>query len=326
MGRSWKEGIFEERAVEVFRIKGAYVVGEGLVLDRELRAIENVSDKYSDEEIARAVTNIRAARKASTLPHFDKLTILAKRRAVHNYGHYLIECFPMAVVGTGIALGEDPHYLTHLVPTPAEDVTLRSFRLLGVDLNQVLIQVADIPWYFDDLLVVRGLTSDGTYISPFCIMATNLLVEKAVAAAMPGKGPEKIFVRRVPGWGRGREMHNEEQVFQRLSGRGFVAVEPGTMSLDQQIILFSQAKHVIGVAGAAMTNIAFCNPGTRVTLLYPANFPDAFFWFIAQHKQLDYLEIRCDQTTYEPPESWVAGFTIREKDIAYLEQIRSVEA
>jgi capsular polysaccharide biosynthesis protein len=97
------------------------------------------------------------------------------------------------------------------------------------------------------------------------------------------------------------------------------------MSLDQQILLFSNARQVIGVAGAAMTNIAFCKPGTRVTLLYPATFPDAFFWFIAQHKQLDYLEIRGDQTTYEPPESWTAGFTIREKDIAYLEQVRTVD-
>jgi len=188
------------------------------------------------------------------------------------------------------------------------------------------VQGSREPMYFEDLLVVRGLTRHGTYMSPLSIMATNEMAKRTASAwgTMPGRGHDKLFVRRVPGWRRGRELHNEDEVYQRLSARGFFAIEPGTMSLDQQIAVFSRASHIVGVAGAAMTNIAFCRPGTKVTLLFPGAFPDTFFWFIAQHKKLDYLEIRGDQNSYEPPDSWNAGFTIREKDIQYLMDVRSV--
>jgi capsular polysaccharide biosynthesis protein len=176
--------------------------------------------------------------------------------------------------------------------------------------------------YFENLVVVRGLTVHGTYMSPFSVMSANAMARRAIEASadVPTLGHDKLFVKRVPGWRRGRDLHNEEEVARRLSNRGFWPVEPGTLSLDHQIVLFSRAKHVIGVIGAAMTNIAFCQPGTRITMLVPCAFPDTFFWFIAQHRQLDYLEVRCDQVSYEPPDSWVAGFTLREKDIRYLEE------
>ena len=326
MDESWKRGLFEERDLEFFRIAGAHVVGECLILDQELQVIQNVSDEYTDDEIQQAVKDVRAGREASTLPHFDRLTILAKRRAAHNYGHYLMEMLPMAVVGAKVADEKNPRYLLHQVPPPAQDVVFRSFRLLGIDLNNLLVQGSREPMYFEDLLVVRGLTRHGTYMSPLSIMATDEMAKRTASAwgTMPGRGHDKLFVRRVPGWRRGRDLHNEDEVYQHLSARGFFGIEPGTMSLDQQIAVFSRASHIVGVAGAAMTNIAFCRPGTKVTLLFPGAFPDTFFWFIAQHKKLDYLEIRGDQNSYEPPDSWNAGFTIREKDIQYLMDVRSV--
>ncbi len=54
----WRKDFFEERNLEVFHIGGAYLVNECLVLDEELRVIENASDDYPDEEIARAIAYI----------------------------------------------------------------------------------------------------------------------------------------------------------------------------------------------------------------------------------------------------------------------------
>lgn len=321
---SWRKGYFEERDIEVFRVRGAHVAGEGLILDHYLQVIQNVSDDYTDQEVMQAVKEVRAAREARTIPHFGRLTHLTKRRAAHNYGHFLMEMLPMAYVGAKCVPYEKPMYLIHTAPPPSQDVMFRSLRLLGVDLNDVIVQGSHEPMYFDDLLVVRGLTKHGTYLSPLSVTAIGKMAERTVLefSTMPGRGSDRLFVRRVPGWRRGRDLHNEKAISERLSACGFVTIEPGSMSLDHQIALFSRAKHVVGVTGAAMTNIAFCNPGTKVTMLVPGTFPDTFFWFIAQHRHLDYLEIRGDQTSYEPPESWNAGFTIREKDICYLENVR----
>jgi hypothetical protein len=158
MEESWKKGLFEERDIEVFRIRGAYVVGEGLILDPDLQVIQNASDAYTDDEVAQAIGEVLTARQAQTLPHFDRLTYLVKGRAAHNYGHFLMEMLPMAYVGAQCVPNENSIYLIHTAPAPSQDVMFRSRRLLGVDLNNVVVQGTHEPMYFDDLLVVRGLT------------------------------------------------------------------------------------------------------------------------------------------------------------------------
>ena len=59
-----ERGFFEERDLEFFRVRGVYVVGEGLILDLDLQVIQNVSDDYTDEEVMRAVEDVMAAREA----------------------------------------------------------------------------------------------------------------------------------------------------------------------------------------------------------------------------------------------------------------------
>ena len=134
-------------------------------------------------------------------------------------------------------------------------------------------------------------------------------------------------MRRIPGWNAGRPLHNEAEVAARLSRLGFVGVEPGTMSLEEQIRTFHAADHVVGVGGAAMTNIVFCRePGTKVTMLWPASFPDKLILlgiFVATHRRLNYLELRCQQTVTEGTESLNGGFTLSEADIQYLEAVRT---
>jgi len=309
MEQSWKRGVFPAGQIEVFDLPGAYVIDECLVLDRHLQIIENASDIYSEAEIARAIAAIQAHEAAHTLPHYDRPGIVSKRRAANNYGHFLMEMLPMAVLGQLCAGTSDVWYIVHHVLAPTLDAVFRAFRLLGVPMSRVLVPTWSEPVWFDRLIIVRGLTSHGTFMSPLALFGTERLVQALIArdGGIPDPRYERIFVRRVPGWGRGRDMHNEEEVARRLGTLGFVDIEPGVMSLEEQIHAFASARHVVGVVGAAMTNIAFCRPATKVTMLCPGTFPDTFFWYIATHRQLDYLEIRGDQTVTEGLNSWEAG-------------------
>lgn len=172
------------------------------------------------------------------------------------------------------------------------------------------------PVHFEAIIFFTGLADHGAYLSPVTVQC---VVEMAQAIA---PGPyRKIFVRRIPGWRRGRLLRNEEEISRRLMARGFRVVEPGSMSLEEQIAAFKGAEHVIGAAGAGMSNIVFCRSGSNVTLLWPAGFPDTFFWFIAQHRNLNYLDIRgAPVPTADLPPSHV-DFLIREQDIQLLEAL-----
>jgi capsular polysaccharide biosynthesis protein len=325
MEMSWNKGTFPASDIEVFDIKGAYVIGECLVLDHQFQVIENASDTHhSEAEISRAIETIKREEASHLVPHYDRPGIVVKRRNPNNYGHFLVEMLPMAVFGRIAADSPEVRYVSHPGLAASMDTVLRAFRLLGVPLRQVLMPSWLEPVWFDRLIVVRGLSEHGRFMSPLALVGSDRLGQiLAGGGGLPDRRYERIFVRRVPIGGTGRIMHNETEVAQRLAALGFAEIEPGSMALEEQIRAFASARHVIGVGGAAMTNIAFCRPGTKITVLWPPAFPDTFFWFIATHKELDYLEIRGEQTGDDASNPWSAGFILREGDIQYLEQVRT---
>lgn len=326
--RAWIEGFwttnsFEERDLEVFSISGAYVVEENMIFDPELQLIENASNEYTDEQVDRALRDILKAEAEGTLPRLSKPTIMAKRGGSNNYGHFMMEALPMAVLASQLFESQNARYLVYRADPPMLDVMFRAYRLLGINLDQLLVQGYREPMHFDQLIVVRGIAELGTYMSPLSIVATEKMAKKVYdyANSKTGRTAEKIFVMRPPGLSRKRALLNQDELIARLSARGFLAVDPGVMTLEQQIMTFYGADQVVGVAGAAMSNIAFCKQGTNVTLLFPAMMADTFFWFIASHKELGYTEIRCKHTIYEGIEPWGADLTISEVDIRCLESL-----
>jgi capsular polysaccharide biosynthesis protein len=277
--------------------------------------VSNCVDYSIPEEIRRAVQDISRKLESGTLLRYPGLSILAKKRAPNNYGHFLLEMLPLAFIGRILFGDRDPLYLLHRVSPPTEDAMLRSFRLLKFDLNRLLMTDYRDPVQLEELVFFKGLTEHGRYMSPLAVQ-----IVESMAHLVPEGNQKRIFIKRVPGWQQGRMLSNEEEVCRRLSARGYQEVEPGSMSLEQQISVFRGADRIVGVSGAAMTNIVFCKPRTKVKLLVPGAFPDTFFWFLATHRKLEYTEIRGEQNSYDGPESWKSGFSIRESDIQYLER------
>lgn len=316
MEESWKRGLFEPRDIEIFCIPGACVSEECLVFDAQLRVIENASDTYTDEEIEVALGSIFRLLDAERLPHLPDRGVVAKRRAANNYGHFLLEMLPMAVVGAALPSEKERKFLLHRVEPPMLDVMLRSFRLLGITPDRLLFPDMLEPMRFEELVVVRGLTAHGTYMSQHCVNAVGRLAAKIA----PSRSKERLFVKRRPGWKRGRSVVNEAELESRLAAAGFRSIEPSALSLEEQIAEFSSADEVVGVSGAAMTNIVFCCPGTRVVNLVSSHFPDTFFWFIATHRGLNYSEIRGDAMSGEVLDT-ISDFRIREPDIVWLEHL-----
>lgn len=53
--------------------------------------------------------------------------------------------------------------------------------------------------------------------------------------------------------------------------KGYLAISPGDLSVDDQISLFRSASHVAGLVGGGMTNTVFCQEGVIITILSPSN-------------------------------------------------------
>src|SRR5690606_26650629 len=61
-----------------------------------------------------------------------------------------------------------------------------------------------------------------------------------------------------------RRVANEEQVLEVLRPLGFEVTTLEGLSVAQQILLFHRAEAVVAPHGAALSNLVFCQPETRV--------------------------------------------------------------
>lgn len=76
----------------------------------------------------------------------------------------------------------------------------------------------------------------------------------------------KIYIRRNS---HGRNIVNAHQIELLLLGRGFEIIEPETLTLNEQISIFSNAEIIVGCSGAAMANIIFCQSDAHIVILIP---------------------------------------------------------
>lgn len=80
----------------------------------------------------------------------------------------------------------------------------------------------------------------------------------------------RIFVgRRGAG---SRRLLNEDALAGKLEQLGFDSINCGRLTIAEQARLFSSASIIVGVHGAALTNIVFAKPGAVVIELMPPNY------------------------------------------------------
>ncbi|MFN3998532.1 glycosyltransferase family 61 protein [Algoriphagus sp.] len=79
---------------------------------------------------------------------------------------------------------------------------------------------------------------------------------------------DKIFIYRPKV--HGRAIINNDEIIQIAESHGFIPVDPSSLTLKDQIVLFSGASHIIGIHGAGLTNIIFrCGLSLSLFEIFP---------------------------------------------------------
>lgn len=77
----------------------------------------------------------------------------------------------------------------------------------------------------------------------------------------------KLYLKRGPS--AKRPLHQEEYLEYALRQRGFDVIDPVNLSLPECISAFARADLIVAPHGAALTNLVFTRPGTKVLELLP---------------------------------------------------------
>ena len=95
-----------------------------------------------------------------------------------------------------------------------------------------------------------------------------------------------------------RRVENEDQVIETLQRYDFRVVDPGVLSFQEQVRLFSQCRVLVSVHGAGLTNCLFMPEGGRVLELYRAlaardDGMNACYWRLSTASNLNYYYQFC---------------------------------
>ena len=107
------------------------------------------------------------------------------------------------------------------------------------------------------------------------------------------KLPSLFYIYRPLGR---RGVLNEEEFHSYLIKYGFSIIRLENYSIDEQINIFMNAKFIIGVHGAGLTNIIFSKPGTNVIEIIPKSYFIDCFLVAASRLGLNYHRFYEDDT------------------------------
>jgi len=122
----------------------------------------------------------------------------------------------------------------------------------------------------------------------------------------PGLCDRRLYLSRM---GRGRSPANENELQSRMEKMGFEVFDGSDMSLRSQVALFSRASRVIGLHGAALSNIVWTPEGVDVCEIFSSGYMPSCYSALTAMRRGRYT-----------PVSYVAGAENR-IDTATLERL-----
>ncbi len=272
--------------IECFGLKMA--TGEVIVRERHALPVvagKTISAVFGETNAQRYAPLLRRAPQPTR--ELERVVLIP---GATNYYHFLTFNLP-ALLLLRLAKGERVTLATVLgFPKTAEGLLGKLLPIFSGDRPVDMVSLPDADYAVRDI-IFRA--------KPLLATSVGLarLVQRMVLQAAGGTeaaDPVNLFVRRDEGR-NGRNLINQAEVEQWFVARGYRSVDPGKLSMEDQIVLFSRAARIVGVEGAALANLVFARPATKVMMLASPNVrEDAFFSELADAAGLPFHTIYGD--------------------------------
>ncbi len=201
------------------------------------------------------------------------LVSLATRGGSNNYYHFLLDVLPRF----GVFEETMPGRVADALYVPSTTRWQQDLlQLVGLG-DHTYVETQKHRAVSADRLVVPSLPNPKE-VAP---RATVDWLRSRLVAHDTSDKPRRIYVTRGSAPNT-RRFVREDALMERLEERGFVRIEPGGMSVRDQIDHYAAAEVVVAPHGAALTNLVFAAPGVRVLEMFPAEYVNQCFWAITQ--------------------------------------------
>lgn len=211
-----------------------------------------------------AVVDIRMP---TPTPVARSVGVLAARGDV-SYYHFLTDVLPRLAI-----LEERSATPEHLYMPASLGFQEQLIELLGIP-NERVIDADRTRHLKADLLVVPGLPDSDLKTPPWIVDFLRSRLRPTSLQRVPGR---RLYVTRGSRRGN-RVVTNEAEVLDALGDLGFTVIDPGSMSVTEQIGAFAEADWIVAPHGAALTNLAFASDGASVVELFAPDYVQGCYW------------------------------------------------
>ncbi len=196
----------------------------------------------------------------------------------HNYFHWLVEFLPRFATLEAASAGTDIAHLPLLVDRAVLAVpqlvdALRAVagsdrEIIGLDAAvarrvERLVVAGQSSWMPNNLRDGESLTLADYHVPKESISFLRRRLPPA-GLDLNGPGHRRLYLAKRSG---PRRLSNGADLHPVLAEFGIETVWPEVLSLADQIRLFADAELVVSESGAALTNLIFCPPSTRIVVL-----------------------------------------------------------
>ncbi len=196
------------------------------------------------------------------------LTLLV-RGGMANYYHFLLDVLPR----WGIFQETMPDRVPDALYVPATAGYQRQLlTMAGLDHLPVVPPSKHAAVQARRLLVPSNPNPD--LVAPTWV---HEWVRRTLPAHPAADAPRRIYVTRGDKPNT-RRLVREAETLPLLEKEGFVRVDPGRLTVQEQIDLFAGAEVVVAPHGAGLANLVFCSPGVKVLELFAPNYVNPCYW------------------------------------------------
>lgn len=230
---------------------GYVVLPHGLLIRQSAVNLDGASLEYS-------LGHYKGQLPGSHIPwaSADGPVFSANGYSTNNYFHFLTD-----------ALGQ-LHWRERVPAARAAKMIVSGFSpeaevflpFMGASMKAVGIAPSDLQPFDGTLMFCRKIIFPKRDTGMSAWKAQHL--RKCFGVAGRTRGTKRIYVAR--GAAPRRRVLNEAAVEKLLAGYGFVSVNPGALSVTEQVELFAGAEIVAGPHGAGLTNAVFMAPGGAI--------------------------------------------------------------
>ena len=248
----------------LFCLQNTFLLGhKGLILSSDHRVFEEFSHHFGISSLRRFFQKNPFHIVTGGFRKMNGIGAVLISPESQNYYHWLNDVLPRIKLYEAVFDQVDHFCVSSNVPQKFLEI-LDAF---GIPAEKIVVVQENEKLHFDYLFVSSLPGSEGR--SPR--WAADYLRDKLIKGPTEAHPVKKLYFKR--GNSPKRNILNEESLVLKLQNEGFDIIDPGGLSIPEQIELMQQAKIVVSAHGAALSNLLFTPDKTTVIELFS---PDYF--------------------------------------------------